>query len=77
MPLPHVPARSEFTIDYSLQLLTVIYLHVSMEKHVFDACSLCTYYTCLALVIAHFIDVIPLRLQNINGLMLWLKLIIA
>jgi hypothetical protein len=40
MPIPGVAVRSEFTLDYSLQLAIIICLHATMEKHVFAACGL-------------------------------------
>ena len=33
MPIPGVAVRSEFTLDYSLQLAIIICLHATMEKH--------------------------------------------
>lgn len=38
--LPVVPEKSEFTLDYSLQVTIVVCLYVSMEKYVFATCGL-------------------------------------
>lgn len=40
MPLPGIVDKSEFTLDYLLQLAIAICLYGSMEKHVFGTFSL-------------------------------------